>query len=1225
MVKIDASEYDANWITDEETSVESAPPEEAEGAGQQVQAESDSDTPTETEQQAKQAVEALKNVLSSDTGNRDSTAKSGGADNSALSEISEKEWIPYRGPEGGEGWQNAQNPEDIRYVNDPPGEVADGYEDVADEWGSDNGESWTQEDKVAFLQDAITGLEEMRNSGLWNENVNYDDVSPGSAVGVMNMHTGYETQPAIVESVDWDANTMEVTYKDGEVEAARLGDVAFTYNAEGSDVAQQTAEDITSQLSDTDDPFTAIESALPERLRNRFVDAADGHDDPLEALDTFIEEHANDWQVGRTQTLSDVSEGLAEQGYYPDRGEAVSGFGVELPAEDATFEDGLDEVLSKNFEFDRDRTIALQRYVKDRINRDDMDVPDVDAQSQRSFVRTLKSAHDTGMLDSIRKVEREENVSKRGESFAWCAGDSITVKNNLTNENVREYHEDGIAVAETAGGILIHEIAHSLHDTQIREENDTPDDVLELGVKRYTLGDSVSEEGVESEVSQYATANYAEFVAEVFTGLVKGEEYSETVMDKYQNVHGPPLGEVEQFREGMDTLELSENNGFVYPDYLPKPLADEARAIHDLNGGGSVKSVSKDWVPYQGPKGGEGWQNMENPEDVRYQENAPGKVHPDYQDMAEDWGSESESSAEFQEEWEEVTTHHMMSEDTREVQAEASGFLEANTDAKTVSFNGFRPEHIRPAGERFKSLDDTFDLSDIDRFGDHGELQNNFNVDHRNTAGYFMADAGITNDRVHVVAKPNSVNEPRSIRIDNEEWLVTNDRYQTIVHEVAHYLHFKEFKAREDSPRQAWDRYYDQLDSDKEELLKDEVSVYAATSAFEAVAEIATGLMYGYEFSDEVMAIYEEHGGPEVRDMGFEEVSWDEDPEDVTTLKEDENPYLVEAEIVEESFRRWASSDGEAVKSLSKNWIPYVGPQGGEGWQDTQDPDNIRYQTDAPGEVAAGYDDEHWSRDQRAVSEPDHELGYVSDENGPTLNVTTASEAESLAEAGASEGASSRHMHVATWRDSDEAVTHRAFVTNYGPDMERNRTGEKPLLGERAVAADSFLRNLGFGENLPNHFLNRQQRYLAVESVPGKEVREAPDEWKQNVDEERAKDFAAAVMIAGNSDLHSKNILLDEDGTFYAVDVDKSAGDFENGPTRFKNRGVTSIKYALRDMGIDISRGELAKRIETVANRYDADDVLEDVPNSMWSEKDRHQFRDNIRTNLEVAQEGRLL
>jgi hypothetical protein len=146
-----------------------------------------------------------------------------------------------------------------------------------------------------------------------------------------------------------------------------------------------------------------------------------------------------------------------------------------------------------------------------------------------------------------------------------------------------------------------------------------------------------------------------------------------------------------------------------------------------------------------------------------------------------------------------------------------------------------------------------------------------------------------------------------------------------------------------------------------------------------------------------------------------------------------------------------------------------------------------------------------------------------------------------------------------------------------------------------------------------------------VQSKPGKEVRAAPDEWKDRVDEEKAKDFAASVLIAGNSDLHSKNILLNEDGTFYAVDLDKSGGDFVNGPTRFKRRGVDSIKYALRDMGISMSRGELGKRVEKVAQRYDPDDVLEGVPDSLWSDKDRHQFKENIRNNIEAAKEGRLL
>lgn len=312
-------------------------------------------------------------------------------------------------------------------------------------------------------------------------------------------------------------------------------------------------------------------------------------------------------------------------------------------------------------------------------------------------------------------------------------------------------------------------------------------------------------------------------------------------------------------------------------------------------------------------------------------------------------------------------------------------------------------------------------------------------------------------------------------------------------------------------------------------------------------------------------------------------------------------------------------------EAVEKKWIPYVGPKGGEGWQNTQNPDDIRYQTEAPGEVSAGYDEDHWTRDERVVGESDSDMGYVSSEEGPSLNVTTADEAQSLSEAGASEGASSRHMHVATWRTEDGEVSHRAFVTNYGPDMERNETGEKPYLGERAIAADSFLRNIGFGENVPKHFLNRQQRYLAVESTPGKEARNAPDEWTDKIDEEEAKDFAAAVMLMGNSDLHSKNVLVDEDGTFRAVDLDKSGGDFVNGPTRFKRRGRDSIIYSLRDMGINIDKGELGKRTEKLANQIDVDEVTSDVPNSVWSEKNRHRFRDNIRNNIEAAREGRLL
>ena len=67
-----------------------------------------------------------------------------GLEKDILSDIEEEvqnlgsgEWRPYSGPRGGEGWQNVNDPEDIRYdLENPPGPVAEGYEDQAEQWGN---------------------------------------------------------------------------------------------------------------------------------------------------------------------------------------------------------------------------------------------------------------------------------------------------------------------------------------------------------------------------------------------------------------------------------------------------------------------------------------------------------------------------------------------------------------------------------------------------------------------------------------------------------------------------------------------------------------------------------------------------------------------------------------------------------------------------------------------------------------------------------------------------------------------------------------------------------------------------------------------------------------------------------------------------------------------------------------------------------------------------------
>lgn len=40
-------------------------------------------------------------------------------------------WVPYVGPDGGEGWQDADNPTDVRYQRDPPGDTVDPFEVLA--------------------------------------------------------------------------------------------------------------------------------------------------------------------------------------------------------------------------------------------------------------------------------------------------------------------------------------------------------------------------------------------------------------------------------------------------------------------------------------------------------------------------------------------------------------------------------------------------------------------------------------------------------------------------------------------------------------------------------------------------------------------------------------------------------------------------------------------------------------------------------------------------------------------------------------------------------------------------------------------------------------------------------------------------------------------------------------------------------------------------------------
>lgn len=86
-----------------------------------------------------------------------------------------------------------------------------------------------------------------------------------------------------------------------------------------------------------------------------------------------------------------------------------------------------------------------------------------------------------------------------------------------------------------ATAVIVHELGHILHTTM------SPDKFYDAKKNPgdYKIGT------VAPDVSEYALSSPVEFVAEVFTGMVHGRRYSEDVMRKYADLHGPTPPEEE--------------------------------------------------------------------------------------------------------------------------------------------------------------------------------------------------------------------------------------------------------------------------------------------------------------------------------------------------------------------------------------------------------------------------------------------------------------------------------------------------------------------------------------------------------------------------------------------------------------------------------------------------------------------------------------------------------
>jgi len=505
----------------------------------------------------------------------------------------QKSWVPYQGPQGGEGWRNLETG-DIAYQDEPPGETLSPEElvDAAEEAGLDpdevreaagalgqtadqdaaGGDTGMDADRVSELNDEldIDQMEDFSDDGRFGDPPGtLESVESGDVLGIMNPMT-FEFEVGLVEEVD--DGTLEVNNGD---ESYTIGpsEMVKSFSEDGGEAVAEASEILGSQLSQMDD-LGPVRDALPDAdyLREEFDERMSGidTDDPdavLGEIRDMIFANNSDWRVD-VSMIPDISDALKAEGISPP-GDGVSGYEAAIPDDDVPLGEAVDAVINENdFMHERDRKLALERLVDRRVSLDGAKVPMTDPDSQKSYVEAMGRAEEEGFLEHVRGIENEPNDEARGDSFAWAEGNKLVIKNTLNNGAVASFHDDGVSVGEDAGDILLHEIGHAIH-------SDTSEGIT-LGFVDHKLDSGL----VQSEVSKYADASANELVAEVFLGTLKGETYPDEVMDEYNRLGGPGASPLE---EKADTLTQNQEG---VPDLsgLPAPLAEEVIATAEETG-----------------------------------------------------------------------------------------------------------------------------------------------------------------------------------------------------------------------------------------------------------------------------------------------------------------------------------------------------------------------------------------------------------------------------------------------------------------------------------------------------------------------------------------------------------------------------------------------------------------------------------------------------------------
>jgi len=151
---------------------------------------------------------------------------------------------------------------------------------------------------------------------------------------------------------------------------------------------------------------------------------------------------------------------------------------------------------------------------------------------------TLSFAGEVGLTEQVEAVET--HISDEYGYYRFNDG-TLSFNSDLDMSEFEEYDNEGEAVGDDMEWLVTHELGHAEHDGVV-DDMVGSDEFFDQNLAVTRDGEWVGRERVDlvdDEVSSYARTNPSEFVAEVYAGLATGQEFSDEVMDIYDEFDGP--------------------------------------------------------------------------------------------------------------------------------------------------------------------------------------------------------------------------------------------------------------------------------------------------------------------------------------------------------------------------------------------------------------------------------------------------------------------------------------------------------------------------------------------------------------------------------------------------------------------------------------------------------------------------------------------------------------